>query len=428
MKLQKPKGTVDILPGTVEHWQIVEEIARKFFARANYHEIRTPIFENYELFARSSGDSSDIVQKEMYDFEDKGGRRLALRPEGTAGVVRSYVENKLYGPEFAKPYKLYYIEPMFRYERPQAGRQRQFHQIGVEAFGSDNPLQDLETLLLGHDLLKELGVQNYELHLNNLGNSDVREKYHAALVDYFTPFTSELSEDSKRRLETNPLRILDSKDKADQKFLPDAPKIVDYLDDDSRTKFDFIKASLTKRGIDYVMDDNLVRGLDYYTGTIFEFVVDDQKLWQSASTILAGGRYDKLVEEFSGPSTPAVGFGIGLERLMLVLNVQNPDLFAPKGLDFYIANVGEEAAMKALEIAQDIRLAGYSAEMDVQQRKLKAQFKTADRENAKYVLTLGTDELEQEQVSVKRLSDGKQFMLAFAEIQTNLKELLENLD
>lgn len=428
MKLQKPKGTVDILPQTVKQWQKVEDVARNFFAKANYQEIRTPIFENYELFARSSGEESDVVQKEMYDFLDKGGRRLALRPEGTAGVVRAFVENKLYGPEHQKPYKLFYIEPMFRYERPQAGRQRQFHQIGVESFGSSNPVQDVEVILLGYKLLETLGVKNYELHINSLGTKEVRAKYHDALVNYFTPLVDSLSEDSKRRLQTNPLRILDSKEEVDQQFLPAAPKIIDFLDAESKQNFDFITSTLTSLGVKYELDDDLVRGLDYYTGTIFEFMVDDQKLWHSKSTILGGGRYDDLVEEFSGPSTPAVGFGIGLERLLLVLNVQNPEFFADEGIDFYVANLGEDTVVKTIELTESLRQAGYRAEYDVEQRKLKAQFKAADRAAAKYVITLGEEEIAQQAGQIKRLSDGKQIEFTFAQIESGLTTLLEQFD
>ncbi|MCT3613989.1 histidine--tRNA ligase, partial [Lactobacillus acidophilus] len=307
MRVQKPKGTVDILPDQSSSWQKVEETARNFFNRANYREIRTPSFENYEIFSRSSGDSSEIVEKQMYDFNDKGGRHIALRPEGTAGVVRAYVEDKMYAPEVVKPFNVFYMESTFRYERPQAGRQREFHQIGVESFGSSNPLADVQTIMMGHDLLAELGVKNYQLHINTLGNEQVRKDYHDALVNYFTPVKDELSEDSQRRLRDNPLRILDSKDERDKKFLPDAPKIREFLDDDTKNNFESILKMLDQLGIDYVIDDDLVRGLDYYTGVIFEFMVEDKSLWESATTILGGGRYDHLVEEFNGPATPAVG-------------------------------------------------------------------------------------------------------------------------
>lgn len=425
MKIQKPKGTVDILPDNSAKWQKVEAITRNFFKNANYQEIRTPIFEDYHLFSRSSGEDSDVVQKEMYDFLDKGERHIALRPEGTAGVVRSFVENKLFGPEYQKPYRLFYIAPMFRYERPQAGRQRQFHQIGLEAFGSSSPLQDVEVIMLGFDLLKTFGIKNYELHLNSLGNDEVRANYKKALVDYFTPVIDQLSEDSKRRLATNPLRILDSKDEKDQKFVADAPKIVDYLDQESKQNFDTIKQVLTDLNVNFEIDDDLVRGLDYYTGTIFEFMVDDQNLWQNKSTILGGGRYDKLVEEFDGPKTPAVGFGIGMERLMLVLEQQNPEIFATDTLDVYLANIGENSLLPTIKLVEELRAHNLSAEYDVDQRKLKNQFKSADRLNAKYVITIGEDEVTSQKVNLKNLATGQETAVDWDKIVPTLKKLLQ---
>lgn len=426
MKVQKPKGTVDILPDVSYQWEKVEQTAREFFERANYREIRTPAFENYEIFARSSGESSDVVEKEMYDFHDKGDRHIALRPEGTAGVVRAYVENKIYGPDYVKPFNVFYIAPMYRYERPQAGRQREFHQIGVESFGSANPLADVETILMGNDLLNKLGVKNFELHINSLGNEDVRKAYHDALVNYFTPVKEQLSEDSKRRLKTNPLRILDSKEEQDKQFLPDAPKIVDYLDDESKANFKTITDTLTSLEIKYVLDDDLVRGLDYYTGVIFEFMVEDKNLWQSKTTILGGGRYDHLVEEFDGPQTPAVGFGIGEERLMLVLKQQNPEFFKDEGIDFFITNIGEGTAQKTVEIARQLRNQGLKVQYDVDQKKLKAQFRKADRVHAKYVITLGAKELENGTLNIKRLSDGKTIDLKLDDLD-NINEVLEQL-
>ena len=417
MRVQRPKGTVDILPDESGSWEKVEQILRDFFKRANYREIRTPSFENYNVFSRSSGETSDVVEKEMYDFNDKGGRHIALRPEGTAGVVRAYVENKLYAPEVAKPLNVYYIESTFRYERPQAGRQREFHQIGIESFGSSNPLADVETIVLAHDLLAKLGVKNYELHINTLGNAQVRQDYHDALVNYFKPVRDQLSDDSKRRLEKNPLRILDSKDEQDKQFLPKAPKIVDYLDQKSKENFDQILKILDQLKINYVIDNDLVRGLDYYTGVIFEFMVEDKSIWESASTILGGGRYDNLVEEFDGPRTPAVGFGIGEERLMLVLQKQNPELFKDQGIDFFIANIGQGTEVKTVEIARLLRKQGLKVQYDVDQKKLKAQFKKADRAKAKYVITLGDKELAAEVLNVKRLADAKTFKFNFNDLE-----------
>ena len=426
MKVQRPKGTVDILPADSGSWEKVETIARNFFKRANYREIRTPSFENYEVFSRSSGESSDVVEKEMYDFNDKGGRHIALRPEGTAGVVRAYVENKLYGPDVVKPFNVYYIDNTFRYERPQAGRQREFHQIGVESFGSNSPLADVETIMMGHDLLAELGVKNYELHINTLGNAQVRKDYHDALVNYFTPLKDQLSEDSQRRLSMNPLRILDSKADEDKQFLPDAPRIVDYLDEDSKKNFETITDMLEQLGINYVLDDDLVRGLDYYTGVIFEFMVED-KTSQPATTILGGGRYNHLVEEFDGPETPAVGFGIGEERLMLVLKEQNPALFKDEGIDFFITNIGEGTEMKAVEIARSLRKQGFKAQYDVDQKKLKQQFRKADRVHAKFVITLGAKELENGVLNIKRLADGKTLDLSLEDLN-DMKSVMEKIE
>ncbi|BDR60549.1 histidine--tRNA ligase [Lactobacillus xylocopicola] len=426
MRVQRPKGTVDILPEQSGSWEQVEQTVRDFLKRANYREMRTPTFENYEVFARSSGETSDVVEKEMYDFEDKGGRHIALRPEGTAGVVRAYVEDKLYAPEKAKPFNVYYIQSTFRYERPQAGRQREFHQIGIESFGASNPLSDVESIMLGHDLLAELGVKNYELHLNTLGNAQVRHDYRDALVNYFTPLRDQLSDDSKRRLEKNPLRILDSKDDQDKRFLAAAPKIIDYLDEATKANFAQITQMLDRLGIDYVIDNDLVRGLDYYSGIIYEFMVEDKSLWESATTILGGGRYDNLVEEFDGPHTPAVGFGIGEERLMLVLEKQNPQLFEDQGIDFFITNIGEGTAGKAVEIARSLRRQGFSAQYDVEQKKLKAQFKKADRAQAKYVITLGAQELANGILNVKRLADGKTVDLNLENVD-QMEKMMEQL-
>lgn len=426
MRVQRPKGTVDILPAQSGSWEKVEQTARNFFKRANYREIRTPSFENYQIFARSSGDSSDIVEKQMYDFNDKGGRHIALRPEGTAGVVRAYVEDKMYGPEIVKPFNVYYIESTFRYERPQAGRQREFHQIGVESFGSSSPLADVETIMMGHDLLAELGVKKYQLHINTLGNEKVRQAYHDALVNYFTPVKDQLSPDSQRRLGMNPLRILDSKDERDKKFLPDAPKIRDFLDQGSKHNFAAILKMLHELGISYVIDDDLVRGLDYYTGIIFEFMVADKSLWASPTTILGGGRYDNLVEEFDGPKTPAVGFGIGEERLMLVLKKQNPDLFKTEGIDFFITNIGAGTEIKTVEIARSLRQQGFKAQYDVDQKKLKAQFRKADRVGAKFVITLGAKELANGVLNIKRLTDGKTFDLSLDDLK-NMQAVMKKL-
>lgn len=423
MTYQRPKGTADILPGDSELWQYVESTARDVFARYRYQEVRTPIFESADVFSRTSGETSDVVSKEMYVFEDKGGRKMALRPEGTAGVVRAYIENKLYGPEHGKPYKVYYMGPMFRYERPQSGRQRQFHQIGVEAFGSNSPLLDAETIALARELLTSLGAKNLRFVINSLGDPESRKNFHQALIDYLTPYKDELSEDSKIRLEKNPLRILDSKDKHDQEIVANAPSILDYLTDEARTHFEQAKEALSAIGIDYVVDATMVRGLDYYNHTIFEVMSDDPVFGGGFTTILAGGRYNGLAEELGGPATPGVGFAMGVERLMLLLagkEVSHP-------LDAYIVAIGGDAQTAALKLATAIRTQGGSVDLDFMDRKAKGQFKSANKENAQLVITLGEKELEAGTATVKNMATGEQSSVEqsvlasdFASVQANL--------
>ena len=417
MKLQKPKGTQDILPGDSAKWQYVEGFARKVFARYNYDEIRTPIFEHYEVISRSVGDTTDIVTKEMYDFYDKGDRHITLRPEGTAPVVRSYVENKLFAPEVQKPSKFYYIGPMFRYERPQAGRLRQFHQIGVECFGSSNPATDVETIAMAAQFLKELGIDNVTLHLNTLGSPASRQAYRQALIDSLLPMKDQLSKDSQRRLEENPLRVLDSKEKEDKQAVENAPSILDYLDEESQAHFDAVRAMLDGLGIDYVIDTNMVRGLDYYNHTIFEFVteVDGNEL-----TVCAGGRYDGLVEYFGGPATPGFGFGMGLERLLLILDKQGVELPVETSLDVYIAVLGSEAEVAALELVQALRRQGFIAERDYLGRKLKAQFKSADVFGAKTIIESG-------QITVKNNQTRQEVTTSIEEVKNDFQTILNQL-
>ncbi|HFI0086821.1 TPA: histidine--tRNA ligase [Streptococcus suis] len=414
MKLQKPKGTQDLLPQDAVKWQYVEGFARSIFKRYNYAEIRTPIFEHYEVISRSVGDTTDIVTKEMYDFYDKGDRHITLRPEGTAPVVRSYVENKLFAPEVQKPAKFYYMGPMFRYERPQAGRLRQFHQIGVECFGSSNPATDVETIAMAYHFFGELGIRGIRLHLNSLGNPESRAAYRQALIDYLTPLKDQLSKDSQRRLEENPMRVLDSKEKEDKVAVENAPSILDYLDAESTAHFEAVKSMLDNLGIAYTIDTNMVRGLDYYNHTIFEFMTE---VGGNALTICAGGRYDGLVSYFGGPETAAFGFGMGIERLILVLDKQGIELPLDTQLDVYIAVLGQEANGGALELVQAIRKQGFRAERDYLDRKLKAQFKSADVLGAKFIITLGENELESGQVTVKN-------NLTRQEAVTNLDTLL----
>ena len=425
MKLQKPKGTQDILPADSAKWQYVENVARETFKKYNYGEIRTPMFEHYEVISRSVGDTTDIVTKEMYDFHDKGDRHITLRPEGTAPVVRSYVENKLFAPEVQKPVKVYYIGSMFRYERPQAGRLREFHQLGVECFGSKNPATDVETIAMAYQLFNTLGIKDVTLHLNSLGNTESRLAYRQALIDYLTPMRESLSKDSQRRLDENPLRVLDSKEKEDKVAVENAPSILDYLDEESQAHFDEVRAMLECLNIPYVIDTNMVRGLDYYNYTIFEFITTIDK---SELTICAGGRYDSLVEYFGGPETAGFGFGLGLERLLLVLDKQGITLPVEEGLDVYIAVLGSEANGKALELVQAIRHQGFKAERDYLGRKIKAQFKSADAFKAKTVITLGESELESGRVSVKNNTTREEVTVSFEELTENFAAVLDQLE
>lgn len=425
MKLQKPKGTQDILPTDSAKWQYVENVARETFKKYNYGEIRTPMFEHYEVISRSVGDTTDIVTKEMYDFHDKGDRHITLRPEGTAPVVRSYVENKLFAPEVQKPVKVYYIGSMFRYERPQAGRLREFHQLGVECFGSKNPATDVETIAMAYQLFNTLGIKDVTLHLNSLGNTESRLAYRQALIDYLTPIRESLSKDSQRRLDENPLRVLDSKEKEDKVAVENAPSILDYLDEESQAHFDEVRAMLESLNIPYVIDTNMVRGLDYYNHTIFEFITTIDK---SELTICAGGRYDSLVEYFGGPETAGFGFGLGLERLLLVLDKQGITLPVEEGLDVYIAVLGSEANGKALELVQAIRHQGFKAERDYLGRKIKAQFKSADAFKAKTVITLGESELESGRVSVKNNTTREEVTVSFEELTENFAAVLDQLE
>ena len=425
MKLQKPKGTQDILPADSAKWQYVENVARETFKKYNYGEIRTPMFEHYEVISRSVGDTTDIVTKEMYDFHDKGDRHITLRPEGTAPVVRSYVENKLFAPEVQKPVKVYYIGSMFRYERPQAGRLREFHQLGVECFGSKNPATDVETIAMAYQLFNTLGIKEVTLHLNSLGNTDSRLAYRQALIDYLTPMRDTLSKDSQRRLDENPLRVLDSKEKEDKVAVENAPSILDYLDEESQTHFDEVRAMLDSLNIPYVIDTNMVRGLDYYNHTIFEFITTIDK---SELTICAGGRYDSLVEYFGGPETAGFGFGLGLERLLLVLDKQGIELPVEESLDVYIAVLGSGVNGKALELVQAIRYQGFKAERDYLGRKIKAQFKSADTFKAKTVITLGESEVESGQVNVKNNSTREEVTVSFEELTKNFAAVLKQLE
>ena len=426
MAYQRPKGTNDILPGESEKWQTIEQTARKLFNQYQFHEIRTPIFEHIEVISRSVGDTTDIVTKEMYDFHDKGDRHITLRPEGTAPIVRSFVENKLFGPEHQKPYKVYYMGPMFRYERPQKGRLRQFHQIGVEVFGSDNPATDVETMAMALQFFRELGIKDLRLVINSLGDQETRTAYRQALIDYLTPFKEQLSADSNRRLLENPLRVLDSKDEKDKAVVAGAPSILDYLSETAQKHFEAVTKMLDALNIAYEIDSNMVRGLDYYTHTIFEIMSDDPKMG-AQSTICAGGRYNQLVAELGGPETAGFGFAMGFERLLMILEAQGITLAAQKPLNAYVVSLGEATNIEALQIVQSIRQAGFSAERDVMNRKAKAQFKTADKLNAQLVLTIGETELANGVVNVKNLATRVEKAYPLTQIQTQFETVYQEM-
>ena len=359
------------------------------------------MFEDYNVFSRNVGDTSDIVEKEMYDFHDKGDRHIALRPEGTAGVVRAYVENKLYGPEYPKPYKVYYMGPMFRYERPQSGRQREFHQIGVEALNNESPQIDVEVIAMAMQLFKRFGVPNVKLTINTLGDKQVREDYREALINFLKPHYDELSSDSQERMYRNPLRVLDSKDAGDQKIVAQAPSILDYLDEESQNYFDQVQSLLRELGIDYEIDTNMVRGLDYYNHTIFEIMSDSPVFGDGYTTVCAGGRYNGLISQLGGPEEGGIGFGMGVERLMLLLQEENPE-FAPQDqLDVFFASANEDGDNLAFKILNQIRDKGVVADKDYSGVKVGKQIKEAFRRNAKYFAVFGEREVDEGQFQLK---------------------------
>ncbi|MDI6560454.1 histidine--tRNA ligase [Bacillus altitudinis] len=416
MSFNIPRGTQDILPGESERWQYVERIARDTCAAFQYKEIRTPIFEHTELFARGVGESTDIVQKEMYTFEDKKGRSITLRPEGTASTVRSYVENKLFAQP-AQPTKLYYIGPMFRYERPQTGRYRQFYQFGIEAIGSKDPAIDAEVISLAMSVYEKAGLSNLKLVINSLGDKESRADYRQALVEHFESRIDEFCHDCQIRLHQNPLRILDCKKDRDHELMATAPSIQDYLNEESRTYFEKVKQYLTDLGIEYVVDPNLVRGLDYYNHTAFE-IMSNAEGFGAITTLAGGGRYDGLVEGIGGPESPGIGFAMSIERFLSAIDAEKIELPVQDGIDLYIAALGDQAKDYAVGLLNRLRKEGISSEMDYTGKKLKAQFKAADRLKAKFIAVLGEDELAQQIVNVKDTTTGEQ-------IEVKLDELIQ---
>lgn len=410
------RGTRDILPEEVAYWQLIEAKAREIFANAAYQEIRPPIFESTDLFKRGIGEATDIVGKEMYTFTDKGDRSITLRPEGTAGVVRAYIQNKLYSKGGVQ--RLWYEGAMFRYERPQAGRQRQFHQIGIECLGTHSPRADVEVIAIATQLLTQLGLINLTLDLNSVGNREDRLRYRQALVEYLTPYQQDLDKDSQARLTRNPLRILDSKDEKTQEIAQNAPKIINYLGDEAKKHFDTVQQLLTDLGIPYQINHCLVRGLDYYTHTAFEIKSADLG---AQATVCGGGRYDGLVAQLGGPDTKAVGWAIGMERLVLLLQKLNSSL--RQNLDFYVVSRGEKAEAKALVLAHKLRQAGFSVELDLSSSAFGKQFKRADKSGARACLVIGEAEAESDTVNLKIMASGEQETLPVEDLVVNTDRL-----
>ena len=421
MAIQIPRGTQDILPGEVEKWQFIEAAARDLCKKYQYKEIRTPIFEHTELFQKGVGDTTDIVQKEMYSFDDRGGRSLTLRPEGTASVVRSYTENKMFGNP-SQPVKLFYNGPMFRYERPQAGRFRQFVQFGVEALGSQDPAIDAEVISLAMELYSRLGLKHLKLVINSLGDKDSRIAHRNALINHFKPRIEEFCSDCQNRLEKNPLRILDCKKDRDHELMKSAPSILDYLNSESKEYFDQVLVYLQELGIEYEVDPTLVRGLDYYNHTAFE-IMSNAEGFGAITTLCGGGRYNGLVQEMGGPETPGIGFALSIERLLAALTVEGITLPFEDEIDCYIVALGNEAKHKAMIMLQQLRKEGFSAEKDYLDRKMKAQFKAADRMKSKYVAILGEDELEKGITNLKNMETGEQIEISLVDFINEFKRI-----
>ena len=407
--VQKLKGTRDILPKESEVWQYIESKAKEIFENYGYKEIRVPVIENLELFQRGVGEATDVVQKEMYCFEDRGGRKVALRPEGTAGVVRAYIENGLSSEP--SPLKLWYHMPMYRYENVQKGRQREFNQLGAELFGTESYMADVETIEMVEQLFQSLNIKDIELNINSIGCTECRKKYIEALKEYIRPNLESYCETCKTRFEKNPMRILDCKEEKCKELNKNAPKILDYLCEECKMHFENVKNMLDKLEIEYKIDPNIVRGLDYYTKTVFEFV---SKL--DGLTVLGGGRYDGLVEELGGAKTPAIGFASGMERLIDVFKNNNPDLKLEKNMHIFVAYIGEEANIYATKLVKNLRQQGIYAEKDIMGRSIKAQFKYADKKKANYVITIGDNEIETKTATIKNLQTGEEKQISIGDV------------
>ena len=417
MLTKAPRGTKDITPKDAYKWNYVENKFREICSLFGYEEMRTPVFEHTELFKRSVGDTTDIVQKEMYSFTDKGGRDITLKPEGTAGVVRAFIENKLYAD--TQPTKLFYITPCFRYERPQAGRQRQFHQFGIEALGSDKPSLDAEVIALAVQFFTEVGLKDLAVSINSVGCPTCRAEYNARLKEYLDKNSDVLCETCLERKDKNPMRVIDCKNPTCKENLNDIPFMVDHICDDCKDHFEKLQTYLKEMDINFVVDKTIVRGLDYYKKTAFEIISNDIG---SQSTVCGGGRYDGLVEQLGGPKgVSGIGFALGAERLLLTMENNNIEIENPYATDIFIVTIGDEAKTKSFKLLKDLRTNHISAENDHLDRSVKAQFKYSDKINAKFTIVIGDDELANDTATLKNMSTSEQTTIKLSEIVQELK-------
>ncbi|WP_449024809.1 histidine--tRNA ligase [Peptostreptococcus stomatis] len=420
MLTKAPRGTKDIIPAEAYKWNYLEEKFRDLCRLYGYEEIRTPIFEHTELFKRGVGDTTDIVQKEMYTFKDRGDRDLTLKPEGTAGVIRAFIENKMYAE--TQPTKLFYITPCFRYERPQSGRQRQFHQFGVEAIGSDTPSLDAEVISLAMQFLGEAGLKDLTVSINSVGCPVCREEYNRLLRDYLAAKADVLCDLCNDRRDKNPMRVIDCKNETCQANIVDIPLMADHLCDNCKDHFNQLKAYLDEMDIKYVVDKKIVRGLDYYKRTAFEIISNDLG---AQSTVCGGGRYDGLVEQIGGPSGySGIGFGLGAERLLLTLEANGVEIGNPNHTDIFVVTIGDKAKLKSFSILKDLRENHISADKDHLDRSLKAQFKYSNKINAKYTIVIGDDELDKDEATLKNMETGDQKLIKISELVNELRSVL----
>jgi len=403
MAMKAPKGTRDMLPQDAYRWQYIEEEWAKICSEYGFKEIRTPVFESTDLFNRGVGDTTDIVQKEMYTFEDMGGRSITLKPEGTSPAVRAFIESNLYAE--TQPTKIFYDTPCYRYEKPQAGRLREFHQFGIENFGTPSMMADAEIIALGYDFLQRMGIEDIELHISSVGCRKCRPVYRKVLQDFLRPKYDCLCETCKSRFDKNPMRILDCKSPEDKEAVKDAPMMLDYMCEDCSRDFEELKSYLDAMGIDYVVDPSIVRGLDYYTKTAFEFITT--KIG-AQGTVCGGGRYDHLIEEVGGPDMPGVGFGLGKERLLLLMDACGHDFGAAPAPQIFLAWIGDDAKLYALKLLHELRGKGIRAEMDTKERNLKGQMKYANKLGAAYTAVIGSDEVESGEITLKNMSTSEQ--------------------